>query len=87
MVLAQFWQNTHESGKFFMSNSGRLPEIPGELVVEQIIAYVRRIVQIMIEATDWVQMLYRGVTFQEKTRATQNFNMAAIFQYGCHGLS
>ena len=45
---------------WFGPNFGSLPELPGELIVEQIIAYVRRIVQIMIEATDMVQMLYRG---------------------------
>ena len=28
-----------------------------------------------------------GVTIHEKTRATQNFNMAAIFQDGRHGVS
>ena len=56
------------------------------LLVEQIIAYGRRIVQIMIQATDLAQILYRGHPSRKK-RATQNFNMAAIFQDGRHGLS
>ena len=44
-----------------------------------------RIVQIMIQATLLAQI---GVTLQEqKTRATQNFNMTAIFQYGRRGLN
>ena len=60
---------------------------PTPHVVEQIIAYGRRIVQIMIQATDFAQILYRGHPSRKKTRATQNFNMAAIFQDGRHGLS
>ena len=36
------------------------------LIVEQIIAYVRRIVQIMIQATDLVQILYRGQSSRKK---------------------
>ena len=36
------------------------------LLVEQIIAYVRRIVQIMIQATDLVQILYRGHSSRKK---------------------
>ena len=47
-------------------------------LVEQIIAYVKRIVQILIQATGLAQILYRGHTSRKKTRATQNFNMAAI---------
>ena len=56
-------------------------------IVEQIIVYGRRIVQIMIQATDLTQILYGGHPSRKKTRATQNFNMAAIFQNGRHGLS
>ena len=36
------------------------------ILVEQIIAYVRRIVQIMIQATDSVQILYRGRSSRKK---------------------
>ena len=53
--------------------------------MEQIIAYVRRIVQIMIQATDLAHLLYRGHPSRKKTRAMQNFNMASIFHYGRHG--
>ena len=56
-------------------------------IVEQINAYVRRISQIMIQATDLAQILNRGHPSRKKSRAAQNFNMAAIFQYGRHGLS
>ena len=35
-------------------------------LMEQIIAYVRRIVQIMIQATDLVQILYRGHSSRKK---------------------
>ena len=48
-----------------------------DLIVEQIIAYVRGIVQIMIQATDLAQILYR-VTLQEKNAGH------AKFQYGRH---
>ena len=37
-----------------------------DTVVEQIIAYVRRIVQIMIPATDLAQILYRGHPLRKK---------------------
>ena len=56
------------------------------ILVEQIIAYVRKIVQIMMQATDLAQIVYRDHS-SRKTRATQNFNMAAIFQDGRHELS
>ena len=36
----------------------------------------------MIQATDLAQILYGGHFTRKKTRATQNFNMAAIFQDG-----
>ena len=36
------------------------------IIVEQIIAYVRRIVQFMIQATDLVQILYRGHSSRKK---------------------
>ena len=36
------------------------------LIVEQIIAYVRTIVQIMIQATDFAQILYRGHPSRKK---------------------
>ena len=36
------------------------------MIVEQIIAYVRRIVQIMIQATDLVQIIYRGHPSRKK---------------------
>ena len=35
-------------------------------LVEQIIAYVRRIIQIMIQATDLAQILYRGHLSRKK---------------------
>ena len=38
------------------------------LIVEQIIAYGRRIVQIMIQATDLAQILYRGHPSRKKRR-------------------
>ena len=39
---------------------------PDGILVEQIIAYVRRIVQIMIQATDLVQIIYRGHPSRKK---------------------
>ena len=53
-------------------------------VVEQIIAYVRRIVQIMIQATDLAQILYRGHPSRKKRGPRKIsiwlpfFNMAAM---------
>ena len=46
------------------------------LIAEQITV---GIVQIMIQATYLAQILYGGHYSRKKTRATQNFNMAAIF--------
>ena len=54
-------------------------------LVEQIIAYFRRIFQMMIQASDLVKILYRGLP--SITRARPNFNTAAIFQNVRHGLS
>ena len=57
--------------------SGRLLWLHGRDIVEQIIAHVRRIVQIMIQATDLVQILYRG--YPSRKNAGH-----AKFQYGRH---
>ena len=46
-----------------------------------------RIVQIMRQATDLAQISYGGHYSRKKTQATQNFNMAVIFEDGCHGVS
>ena len=46
-------------------------------LVVQIIAYVRRIVQIMIQATDLAQVLYRGLSSRKNAGH-------AKFQYGHH---
>ena len=54
------------------------------LSAEQI---TERIVQIMIQATDLAQILYGGHFSRKKTWASQNFNMAAIFQDDRHGVS
>ena len=53
--------NVHSVRSHWKSLRLRLP-----LVVEQIIAYVRRIVQIMIQATDLAQILYRGLSSRKK---------------------
>ena len=58
-------------------------QFSNECIAEQITV---RIVQIMIQATDLAQILY-GVNISEKTRATQNFNMAAIYRDGRHWVS
>ena len=46
--------------------SAFLHSMAWRLIVEQIIAYVRRIVQIMIQATDLAQILYRGHPSRKK---------------------
>ena len=50
---------------FCVVDSSGTGEIPAQ-IVEQIIAYVRRIVQIMIQATDLAQILYRGHSSRKK---------------------
>ena len=50
---------------------------PSGVIVEQMIAYVRRIAQIMIQATDLAQILYRSHPLRKNAGH-------AKFQYGRH---